>query len=81
MDCQKPGCESVSLKIVLTFRKNFLNFRSDPIAKQNIFTLSLYISKIYASVVLIYSKIVFLKKVGNSLLSLIYCVLLIHNAT
>ena len=39
-DCQNPrGCRVITLKVVLIFPKNFLNFGSDMIEKQGIINL------------------------------------------
>ena len=52
----------ISLKAILIFPKNFLNFRFDIVEKQSIIYLSSYRSMYYASVVLGDSEVPFLKE-------------------
>ena len=72
----------ISLKAVLIFPKNFLNFRSDMIEKQDIINLSSYCSKNYPSVVLSDFEVTFLgERGGCSFLLFLYHVLFMHNVT
>ena len=56
------SCQTIPPKTVLIFIKNFLDFRLDMVEKYGIINLSSYSIKGYASVFLIGSEVVFLKK-------------------
>ena len=62
IDCQNLWCcGSISLKTILIFHKNFLNFRLDTIEKQDIINFSSYNSKGYASVDISDSEVSFVR--------------------
>ena len=59
------SCGSISLKTILIFPKNFLNFWLNTIEKLDILTLNSYSSKIYTSIVFSDSKNIFLQEEGG----------------
>ena len=70
----------ISLRAILIFPKNFLNFRLNKIGKQDIINLSNNSSKSYAFVVLIDSKVTFIGKEEDAAFCLfLFCVFFIHN--
>ena len=72
-------CGLVSLKIVLIFLQNFLNFRFNTIEKQSIINLSHSRSKSYAFVVLGDFEVTFLRDGKDVALSpSLYCILFIY---
>ena len=75
-------CRSISLKAILIFPKNFLDFKSDLIDKQGIINLSSHSSKNYASVVLHHSELTPLGEGENAAFCpFLNCALFIHSVT
>ena len=65
-DCQNLRCCGlVSLKIIMIFPKNFLDFRSDTVEKQSIINFISYRSKSYTFPVLGDSEVTFFREVNG----------------
>ena len=70
----------ISLKVILIFSKNFLDFRSDTVEKMVITNLRRYSSKNYASVIFSAVKVAFLgEREDAAFHQFFYCILFTHS--